>query len=260
MPPKQRPAAVQGSWTPSPSPPASPSLLDLSHEDRLRLLETHGPMKPSELGLPNGLARKGKGAGQGKGKEPMVVLRPDELEQLVAQQQATGKVHEIINGGGAEGDENAVYAEEGVPLWEEVLNTVLWTVPFAFLYAGMDYAVHAQFGQELVLRDELRRLVNFVPALLLLNFLTLRPPSRAPLPPLATQVLLAALCVSTGLSTIHTCTTQSYLRVMARAPATGVLWCWTVVRLELPWAVAALVGVGAGVWVQGNTAWLRGLV
>lgn len=96
-------------------------------------------MKPSELGLPNGLARKGKGAGQGKGKgkEPMVVLSPDELEQLVTQQQATGKVHEIINGGGAEGDGDALYADEDVPLWEEVLNTVLWTVPFAFLYAGM---------------------------------------------------------------------------------------------------------------------------
>jgi len=50
------------------------------------------------------------------------------------------------------------------------------------------------------------------------------------------------------------------MRVMARAPATGVLWCWTVVRLDLGWAVAALAGVGAGTWLSGDTEWVRALM
>ncbi|GAA5931817.1 hypothetical protein JCM3775_000050 [Rhodotorula graminis] len=263
MSPKPRPAAQSGSWTPSPSPPASPApLLDLSHADRLRLLEQHGPMRPSELGLPHGLVKPGAGPSQGsggKGKEPMVVLDPEELERLVQEQQQSGtSVRDLLNGTASsdsvEGDADGELDLEP-QLWEEVASAVLGTVPFAFLFAGMDYAVHSQFGESIVPREELRRLANFVPALLLLNFLSLRPPSRAPFPPLILQLLLLGLSVASGLSTIHTCTTQGYMRVMARAPATGVLWCWTVVRLDLGWAVAALAGVGVGMWLSGDTDW-----
>lgn len=144
-----------------------------------------------------------------------------------------------------------------------------------------DYAVHAQFGEALVPRQELSRLANFIPgahalaivsplapltlstvvaALLLLNFLSLRPPSRAPLPPTLLQLLLLGLSVASGMGTIHTCTTQGYMRVMARAPSLGVLWCWTVVRLDLGWAVAALAGVGAGMWLTGEADWVRALM
>ncbi|GAA5840128.1 hypothetical protein JCM9279_002285 [Rhodotorula babjevae] len=273
MPPKPRPAATSGSWSPSPSPPASPArpdldLLDLSHADRLRLLEQHGPMRPSELGLPHGLVKPGAATasqgGSGKGKEPMVVLNPEELERLVQEQQQGGtSVRDLVNGTATSAgfDGEAEHDEDLEPqLWEELASAVLGTVPFAFLFAGMDYAVHSQFGESIVPREELRRLANFVPALLLLNFLSLRPPSRAPFPPLVLQLLLLGLSVASGLSTIHTCTTQGYMRVMARAPATGVLWCWTVVRLDLGWAVAALAGVGLGTWLSGDTDWIRALI
>ncbi|BGP40248.1 hypothetical protein JCM10450v2_004227 [Rhodotorula kratochvilovae] len=200
---------------------------------------------------------------KGKGKEPpMVVLNPDELEKLVQQQQQGGAsaVRRLVNGQTVDGDAGDAEVVEEPALWEEIASAVLGTVPFAFLFAGMDYAVHAQFGESLVPRDELQRLANFVPALLLLNFLSMRPPSRALLPPTFLQFLLAGLSVAVGLSTIHTCTTQGYMRVIARAPATGVLWCWTVVRLDLGWALAALLGVGMGVWLQGNVEWARALI
>lgn len=290
------------SWfpSPSPSPPTSPSSrspdLTLSHADRLRLLEEHGPMRPSELGLPNG---------KDKGMEPMVVFSPEELERLVQQQQLAGveggdAVKEVINGRDSEAEvEDDI---EELMLWEEIVNAVLWTTPFGFLFTGMcvggfrlaqcsdsdvsscrDYAVHAQFGQNLVPREELTRLLNFLPgeslhsprhhlafaltplitptALLLLNFLISRPSSRALLPPVILQSALTVLSISTGISTIHTCTSEGYLRVMSRAPALGVVWCWTIVRLELGWSVLALAGVGAGVWVTGgDMQWVKGLV
>lgn len=173
--------APAASWSPSPSPspPSSPSArspdLSLSHADRLKLLEQHGPMRPSDLGLPNGKDRE---------KEAMVVFSPEELERLVQQQQLGGSegadaVKEAINGAQV-GEELDVEAED-LMLWEEIVNAILWTVPFGFLFTGMcvivfagsrtrayiscyrDYAVHAQFGQELVPREELTRLLNFLP-------------------------------------------------------------------------------------------------
>ncbi|GAA5821626.1 hypothetical protein JCM3770_005705 [Rhodotorula araucariae] len=260
MPPKPRPAATQGSWSPSPSPPASPSRphLELSHQERLRLLEQHGPMRPSELGLPTGSDCRGT---NDRSEPPLVVLSPDELQNLVQQQEHGGgtAVRKLVNGPAAGDDRDDGEDAPDPALWEEVASAVLNTVPFAFLFTGMDHAVHAQFGESLAPRDELKRLANFVPALLLLIFLSMRPPSRALLAPTFLQLLLAGLSVACGLSTIHTCTTQGYLRVMARAPATGVLWCWTVVRLDLGWALAALVGVGVGVWLQGNVEWAKAL-
>ncbi|BGO99693.1 hypothetical protein RTG_00602 [Rhodotorula toruloides ATCC 204091] len=253
------PSAASWSPSPSPSPPSSPSTrspdLSLSHADRLKLFEQHGPMRPSELGLPNGKDRD---------KDPMVVFSPEELERLVQQQQLAGSegadaVKEAINGTQVE-EEPADEAED-LMLWEEIVNAILWTVPFGFLFTGMDYAVHAQFGQELVPREEFTRLLNFLPALLLLNFLISRPSSRALLPPTVLQSALTVLSISTGISTIQTCTSEGYLRVMSRAPALGVVWCWTIVRLELGWSILALAGVGLGVWARGgDMQWLKGLV
>ncbi|GAA6033996.1 hypothetical protein JCM8097_000640 [Rhodosporidiobolus ruineniae] len=243
--------ALGGSWSPSPSPspspPSSPKVdLSISDADRFKLLEDHAPIRPSDLGFSSGVR------GKGKGKEPLVVVSPEELEELVRRQQE-----------GASGEDEDGYGEpepaeeEDMALWEEVANAVLWSVPFAFLYSGMDYAVHSQFGQRLVLREEFTRILNVLPALLLLNFLTLRPPSRRLLPPLLLQLLLFLLSVTTGLALIHLTTTAGYLQVMARAPVMGTLWCWTIVRLDLGWAVGALVGVAVGVTVRGEAGAVR---
>lgn len=97
-------------------------------------------MRPSELGLPSGLSQQpAAAAAKAKGKEPMVVLSPDELDRLVQQQQQGGSsVRDLVNGtttddDGAEDSE----AEQEPHLWEELASALLGTVPFAFLFAGM---------------------------------------------------------------------------------------------------------------------------
>ncbi|GAA5875486.1 hypothetical protein JCM3774_003647 [Rhodotorula dairenensis] len=269
-------ATPSGTWspTPTPSPPASPKAVDLeslSHEDRIRLLQQYGPMRPSELGLPGTGARtsgdKARGDMKGKAKAtPMVILSPEELDKLA---QAGASANEIINGTGASESEDESQdggdrdGDDEPALWEDIANAVLWTVPFGFLFCGMDYAVHRQFGEWLLPAQEFTRLLNFLPALLLLNlFLTLSP-SRSPFPspssPL-TQSLLSVLSVTTGVLTIRTTTEEGYLRVMARAPALGVIWCWTAVRLDLAWALLSLAGVAVGLWGTGaDLSWLGAL-
>lgn len=39
---------------------------------------------------------------------------------------------------------------------------------------------------------------------------------------------------------------------MRQAPGIGTLWVWSVVRLDLGWAVLGLLGVGVGVWWRGE--------
>ncbi|KAG0664628.1 hypothetical protein C6P46_001224 [Rhodotorula mucilaginosa] len=274
-------ASSSGTWSPSPSPspPASPKIIDietLSPEDRIRILEQYAPMRPSELGLPSGTSpisgtRPGKDRkrdAKGKGKEPMVVLSPEELEKLVAKQQAGASPKNSLNNAttmdGESEEEDADEAEDDddePALWEDVANAVLWTIPFGFLFCGMDYAVHRQFGEWLPPAQEFIRLLNFLPALLLLNlFLTLSP-SRSPFPSpssILMQSILSLLSVTTGLLTIRTTTEEGYLRVMARAPGLGVIWCWTAVRLDLGWALLSLVGVAVGLWATGaDVSWLK---
>ena len=150
-------ASSSGTWSPSPSPspPASPKIIDietLSPEDRIRILEQYAPMRPSELGLPSGTSPiSGTGPGKdrkrdakGKGKEPMVVLSPEELEKLVAKQQAGASPKNSLNNAttmdGESEEEDADEAEDDddePALWEDVANAVLWTIPFGFLFCGM---------------------------------------------------------------------------------------------------------------------------
>ncbi|KAM0751321.1 hypothetical protein T439DRAFT_325462 [Meredithblackwellia eburnea MCA 4105] len=123
-------------------------------------------------------------------------------------------------------------------------------MPFGFLYAGMDYAVHAQFGEHLNWGMEWKRLINIIPTIYILNIMTLWSPP--PIPTQLLQFLLAVLSLGTGSSLIKLTTTESYLAVMRKAPALGVLWVWSVVRLDLAWALGALGGVLAIVKWRGD--------
>jgi len=43
----------------------------------------------------------------------------------------------------------------------------------------------------------------------------------------------------------------AYYAVLKRAPAIGTLWVWSVVELELKWALVSVLGVGAWGWWMG---------
>lgn len=153
-------------------------------------------------------------------------------------------------------------------------------------------AAHKQFNQEHDWTTEIWKLFNFVPgehtyqydparalgrrtprfglpnparsprtahcplapfaALLLLNFFSSRPPTKSLLPPIAIQALFAGLCVATGSSLIHATSAESYRGIIQQAPPLGVLWVWSVVRMDLAWALPSLLAVGGIVWARGD--------
>lgn len=65
------------------------------------------------------------------------------------------------------------------------------------------------------------------------------------------QGLLVLVSTVSGLQLITVTTTAPYLKVMRQAPALGVLWIWTVVKMDLGVALLGLAGVAASVWWMG---------
>jgi len=89
-------------------------VFNLSEQDRINILNMHPDLKPSQLPT---IKQPGKG--------PLVILSPDELHRLAAE----GQTSEVVNE-----EEYEVVEEE---LWEEVVNCVLWSIPFYFLFYCM---------------------------------------------------------------------------------------------------------------------------
>ena len=48
---------------------------------------------------------------------------------------------------------------------ESVLDLLIWTMPFGFLYTLLDVLVHQQYGQTITFLDELGRLIGSIPLL-----------------------------------------------------------------------------------------------
>lgn len=113
-------AAPRATWSPSPSPspPPDDSPLELNDAERLKLLANHPGLKPSSL--PSALASNGK-----NGNSTLVVLSPEELQERVEREAVEW-----------EGEDSAFERDE-IALWEELVNALLWTIPFGFLYAGL---------------------------------------------------------------------------------------------------------------------------
>ena len=62
------------------------------------------------------------------------------------------------------------------------------------------------------------------------------------------------MAVGVGCYTIHVTNRYDYFAVMKRAPALGTLWVWSVIEMDLLWAVGSVaVNVGWSYW-KGYTA------
>ncbi len=65
------------------------------------------------------------------------------------------------------------------------------------------------------------------------------------------QVIFFITSVYAGCYLIHITNTAGYMAVMKQAPPLGCLWVWSVIELELPWAVLSLTGAGTFLWQKG---------
>ncbi|KAH8916586.1 hypothetical protein BT69DRAFT_1340043 [Atractiella rhizophila] len=213
---------------PSTSKNVSSDIPNIPEDEQLRLLQSSGLLK-----------RVPRSPTTTSNEKPLLSFDESELPAGV-------KIHEIPvpkDSGDADDEED----DDGEPVWGEVLlDAILWTVPFSFLYVGLDVAIHAQYASHLAAAEAFKDVAKFFPSFLFLSYLTLPHPSR----PTPLHVILAIFGLTTfsGLRLIWMVNNSPYRKVMAMCPILGALWVWGTVRLDLRWCLASLFFVTAGVY------------
>ncbi|KAJ9478142.1 hypothetical protein PHBOTO_001710 [Pseudozyma hubeiensis] len=111
---------------------------------------------------------------------------------------------------------------------ESILDLVIWTMPFGFMFTLLDVLVRQQYGETVGLADEAIRLIRALPVLAFFIHYNLTSQRQALI-----QGLLFVLCSACGCSLIYVVNKSSYDVVVQRVAPLGTLWIFCVVRLDL---------------------------
>lgn len=65
------------------------------------------------------------------------------------------------------------------------------------------------------------------------------------------QLVFLCMAVFCGCFVIHITNNYGYISVMQQAPITGVLWIWSVIELDLAYAVLSVAIDGGFLWYGG---------
>ncbi|KAK3296343.1 uncharacterized protein B0H64DRAFT_168360 [Chaetomium fimeti] len=146
------------------------------------------------------------------------------------------------------------------PTVERVLETVLWSVSLAMLHFTLDVLVQHQYSVDSIVWPKVW--TRFMQALLVFGLLIYalhpHPANHGLVPGLPPryqsalrQVIFFTASVFAGCYLIHITNAFGYMAVMKQAPPIGCLWVWSVIELDLPWAMLSLSGAGAFLWQKG---------
>ncbi|MCJ1366708.1 hypothetical protein MMC16_005838 [Acarospora aff. strigata] len=142
-------------------------------------------------------------------------------------------------------------------------NAIFLAMTLSMLHFTLDVLVHHQYRQEIAWAEIGWRTAGAFPLLTLLSLLPHHLPFRSsspshpkPHPSRLHNPIFLLLSLLSGTYLLHIANVSTYYAVMKRAPAIGTLWVWSVVEMELKWAVAGVVGVlGWGVGWMGYEVW-----
>ncbi|KAK0646991.1 hypothetical protein B0T16DRAFT_330947 [Cercophora newfieldiana] len=146
------------------------------------------------------------------------------------------------------------------PTAERIMETLLWTVSLTMLHFTLDVLVQHQFSINRVQWPKVWTRAAQAWMVFALLFYPLHPHSSNPtlVPGLPQrfqhglrQAIFFATSVAAGCYLIYVTNSFGYLAVMKQAPPLGCLWVWSVIELDLPWAVLSLTGAGYFLWSRG---------
>lgn len=161
---------------------------------------------------------------------------------------------------GTEKEEDDDDNEPLSPGAERFLDTTLYTMSLTMLHFTLDVLVQNQYSADRIVWPKVwtRAIQALFVFGLLIYTLHAHPSNPAILPGLPAryqnhlrQVIFTVMSVCSGCYLIHITNTYGYLAVMKQAPPVGCLWVWSVVELQLPWAVLSLTVAGAYLKVRG---------
>lgn len=153
-------------------------------------------------------------------------------------------------------DDGLVRDEEGNVLDSDapigpVGEAFFYTSTLSMLHFTLDVLVYNQYRQEIEWPPIFRRTGTILPILFMLIYMLHS--KTASSFPIARQLFYLAVTVAAGCYMIYAGNTYDYFAVMKRAPPIGTLWVWSVIEMNLPYA---LVGTGVNLgymWWHGYT-------
>ncbi|KAM7218374.1 hypothetical protein V8F06_006297 [Rhypophila decipiens] len=146
------------------------------------------------------------------------------------------------------------------PATERILDTLLWSVSITMLHFTLDVLVQHQYSVNSIEWSKVwaRTGQAWLVFAMLVYTLHLHPSSPKIVPrlpdrvqPAVRQAVFFSTSICAGCYLIHITNNFGYLAVMKQAPPVGCLWVWSVVELELPWAVLSLAIDGLFLWWRG---------
>ncbi|KFY41906.1 hypothetical protein V494_02716 [Pseudogymnoascus sp. VKM F-4513 (FW-928)] len=141
------------------------------------------------------------------------------------------------------------------PLIGRFGEAVLWSSSLAMLHFSLDVLTQHQYSEVLSWQRVITQSLQAFGVILVL-FYALHPHSAPAavfprIPALLHQLIFFASSVGGGCYLIHITNEYSYYAVLKQAPPLGVIWIWSVIELDLLWALGSLLSCLAFLWLGG---------
>ncbi|UZJ56348.1 hypothetical protein CBS101457_005668 [Exobasidium rhododendri] len=128
------------------------------------------------------------------------------------------------------------------PVIDQILDTIIWTMPFGFLFLMMDIMIQQQYAMHPSFVHEAGRLATTMPILTIFVYATaIRPNNNRT----TIQLLMFIISTVCGCSFLYIYAQSAFLLVTRRVPPLGTLWLYSLVRLDLPGVLLSLALVWA---------------
>ncbi|KAG2077509.1 hypothetical protein BDR04DRAFT_1088557 [Suillus decipiens] len=181
-----------------------------------------------------------QGAQATQAQKPLVEISEDEQWRLIEQ---TGVLRKISD---TRKPEKTADNVEPLSLADEIFNAVVFIIPLTFFLIMMDILIHQQYARQPTAGEIAGRLLTNFPILSIFVFYTTRHKANP-----RTQVALFVLSLGVGPRMIWLINRGSWLVNMRQCPQFATIWLYTVVQLNLSWALLTLGIIGAWVWFTG---------
>lgn len=139
----------------------------------------------------------------------------------------------------ANGDENNELISNSSTTAETVLDTLIWTIPFGFLYLMLDILIQQQYAIQPNLFEQFLRLINTLPILAIFIYATAVRGTNL-MPRVVLQLIFLALGTATGCGFLYIYMRSAQGIVVRRTAPLGTLWIYCTAKMDLSLTVVSL--------------------
>lgn len=202
----------------------------------IKVLQTRRGAKDMTYRVPPTDPPPAAGLGLNLSSSPEVLVKPLIVTSAYRIDEGGSDREEDYEGSEEEEEPNAASTlDQGTrdgmhPVVEKVFDTVIWTMPFAFLLLMMDIMIQQQYGTQPTFLGEVSRLISTIPILTAFIYYTsISPVLQGRLQ----QVFLCGISTSCGCSFLYIYSRSPMEMVVRRVPPLGTLWMYTLVKMDL---------------------------